>query len=140
MGDLFSVASKFGIASIFRIGLSGLILVLLILPVQNTLVPNMLKIDELSDYVTIAVPEALIMGMFLSLFRNVIYRTYEGRLLWPDRLHALMTARIERKIQKRLAETKNLIEKSTNYRELWSWLRLFPIDEKGNPTALDLRY
>jgi hypothetical protein len=135
MGDLFSVASKFGIASILRIGLSGLILVLLILPVQNALVPDMLKIDELSDFVTIFLPEALILGLFLTLFRNVIYRVYEGRLLWPARIHDAMTARMDRKIQRRLAQTKNLKSSSARYRELWFWLRLFPLDDKGDPTA-----
>lgn len=135
MGDLFSVASKLGIASIFRIGLSGLILVLLILPVQNTLVADMLKVDELGDFLTIVVPEALIMGMLLTLFRNVIYRVYEGRLLWPARLHDSMTARMERKLQKRLAQSREQKPSSARYRELWYWLRLFPLDEKGDPTA-----
>lgn len=135
MGDLFSVASKIGIGSIFRIGLSGLIFVLLIMPVQNTLVTDILKVDELGDYVTIVIPEALIMGLMLSLFRNVIYRVYEGRLLWPTRLHDALTARIEHKVQKRLAETKNLKGSSARYRELWYWLRLFPLNEKGDPIA-----
>lgn len=136
MGDLFSVASKLGIASIFRIGLSGLILVLLILPVQNTLVADMLKVDELGDFLTIVVPEALIMGMFLTLFRNVIYRVYEGRLLWPARLHDSITTRMERKVKKRLALSREQKPSSTRKRELWYWLRLFPLDEKGDPTAV----
>jgi len=135
MGDLFSMASKFGIASILRIGLSGLILVLLILPVQNTLVTDMLKVDELGDFVTIVVPEAFIMGMFLTFFQNVIYRVYEGRLLWPGRIHDAMTARMERKVKKRLEMTKELKSGSARYRELWYWLRMFPMDEKGDPVA-----
>lgn len=135
MGDLFSIASKFGIASIYRMGLSGLILVLLILPIQNALVADMLKVDELTDFVTIVIPEAIIFGMFITLFRNVIYRVYEGRLLWPARLHDALTARMEHKIQKRLAESRMLNTSSTRYRELWFWLRLFPLNEKGDPTA-----
>jgi hypothetical protein len=135
MGDLFSIASKFGIASIYRVGLSGLILVLLILPVQNTLVADMLKVDELTDFVTIVIPEAIIFGMFITLFRNLIYRVYEGRLLWPARLHDALTARMEEKIQKRLTESRTLNTSSTRYRELWFWLRLFPLNEKGDPTA-----
>ena len=135
MGDLFSIASKFGVASILRIGLSGLVLVLLILPVQNALVPAMLKIDELGDFVTIFLPEALILGLFLTLFRNVIYRVYEGRLLWPAEWHETLTKRLDRKVQMRLAETKSLKHNSTRYRELWYWLRLFPLNENGDPIA-----
>src|SRR5512134_535256 len=108
MGDLISAASKLGAGSIFRIGLSGLILVLFILPVQNALVPGFLKIDELGDLLAILVPEALVLGMFLTLFRNVIYRIYEGRLLWPDRLHESWTRRIQRKVEGRLAEAETL--------------------------------
>ena len=135
MGDLFSMASKFGIASILRIGLSGLILVLLILPVQNTLVADMLRVDELGDFVTIVVPEAFIMGMFLTFFQNVIYRVYEGRLLWPARIHDAMTVRMNSKVQRRLKKTKDLKSGSARYRELWFWLRMFPLDEKGDPVA-----
>jgi hypothetical protein len=135
MGDLFSAASKLGVASIYRIGLSGLIAVLLILPLQNALVPDMLKVDELTDFITIVIPQALILGLFITSFRSVIYRIYEGRLLWPARLHDSMTNRIERKVQKRLSETKKLKQTSARYRELWYWLRLFPLDEKGDPTA-----
>jgi hypothetical protein len=135
MGDLFSFASKLGFASIFRIGLSGLVLVLLILPVQNALVPGILKIDELGDLVTILLPEALILGLFLSLFRNVIYRVYEGRLLWPARVHDALTARLDRKVRKQLARSKGVQSSSARRRELWYWLRIFPLNEKGDPTA-----
>jgi hypothetical protein len=136
MGDLISAASKLGVGSIFRIGLSGLILVVLLLPVQNPLVPDFLKIDELSDILAIVIPEALILGMFLTLFRNVIYRIYEGRLLWPDRLHASRTARIQRQVEKRLSEAESLDRSSVRYKELWFWLRLFPLNAEGKPTAV----
>lgn len=135
MGEIFTFASKLGVASIFRIILAGLILVLLILPVQNVLVPAILKIDELSDLVTILLPEALILGMFLSLFRNVIYRIYEGRLLWPDRLHNALTARLDRKVQARLAKANASQVSPTRLRELWFWLRVFPLNDKGDPVA-----
>lgn len=135
MGDIFSFASKLGVASIFRIILAGLILVLLILPVQNALVPAMLKIDELSDLVTILLPEALMLGMFLSLFRNVIYRVYEGRMLWPAWLHDAMTARLDHKVQKRFARTSESKTSPTRHRELWYWLRVFPLNDKGDPVA-----
>ena len=56
-------------------------------------------------------------------------------MLWPGRLHAALTARMERKVQKLLAETKGLETSSVRYREIWYWLRGFPMNGKGDPTA-----
>jgi len=135
MGDIFSLASKIGIGSVFRIGLAGLVLVLLILPVQNAVVPDQFKIDELGKIVTILLPEAIILGLFLTLFQNPIYRIYEGRLLWPGGLHDALTKRMQKKVTKRLAIAQGLKTSSARYRELWYWLRVFPLDEKGDPCA-----
>lgn len=135
MGDLVSIASKWGVASIFRIVLPGLVLALLLLPLVNPLVPAMLKIDELTDLATILIPETLALGIFITLLRNVIYRIFEGRLLWPDWLHQGLTNRLQRRVEKRLSDSKELEQQSMKFKEIWYWLRLFPLDDNGDPIA-----
>lgn len=136
MSDLFSVASKWGFSAIFRIVLPGLVLSLLLLPLMNPLVPPVLKIDELPDLATLLLPEVLVLGLFLSLLRGLVYRIYEGRLLWPQWLHRRLTERLHKKARKRLSEASELDRSSLGYKDLWYWLRMFPLDEKGDPIAV----
>jgi hypothetical protein len=135
MSDLFSMASKLGFSTIFRIVLPGLAWALLLLPIVNPLLPPMLVIDEIVDLATILLPELLVLGLFSSLLSNIIYRIYEGRLLWPQWLHIRLTRNMHKRVGKRLAETKKQDRSSAKYKELWYWLRMFPLDDNGDPIA-----
>jgi hypothetical protein len=135
ISNLFSLASKVGVSYIFSIVLPGLILTLLLLPIINPLVPSIVRIDKLADLATILLPEILVIGLLISLLRNIVYRIYEGRLLWPQRLHRSFTKHIDQRVKKRLKQAGNLDKSSTRYKELWYWLRIFPLDNNGDPTA-----
>ena len=135
MADLFSIASKWGFSSLYRIVLPGLVWALLLLPLANPLVPPLLRIDELADLVAVLLPEVLILGLFSILCRGIIYRIYEGRLLWPQWAHRRLTKRVNDRVRKRLAEAGKLDTSSARYKELWYWLRTFPVDHKGDPVA-----
>jgi hypothetical protein len=135
MSDLLAITSSMGGVFLLRIMIPGLVLALLLLPVINPLVPQMLMIDELADLAIILLPEGLLLGIFVSLLRNLIYRIYEGRLLWPQWLHRTLTRRMNRRVRKRLDRAEKLDASSVEYKELWYWLRLFPLDSEGNPIA-----
>ncbi|MDQ1329228.1 MAG: hypothetical protein QG641_2517 [Candidatus Poribacteria bacterium] len=132
-----AVSSKLDIGFVFRIVLPGLILALLFLPILNPLAPSIIKVSKIIDIAIILIPEALIMGILLSLMRYHIYVIYEGRSsLWPKYLHDKLTNLINKKVKKALNKQAKLDEFSVQYREIWSWLRKFPIDEDGDPIAL----
>jgi len=135
MSSLFSIGSKFGYTFVIRVGVPGLFAALVLFSLFNPLLPEMLRIAELDDIATIGVPAAIVLGLFLSLFRSRIYQFYEGRSLWPAWLSDLCISRLEKKVEKRLALTKELLEMSVRYKELWYWLRMFPLDGKGDPQA-----
>ena len=133
MSSLFSIGSKFGYTFVIRVGVPGLFAASVLFSLFNPLLPEMLRIAELDDIATIGVPAAIVLGLFLSLFRSPIYQFYEGRSPWPAWLSNLCISRLEKKVEKRLALTKELLETSVRYKELWYWLRMFPLDGKGDP-------
>ena len=139
ISDLLSISSAFGIPFLIKALVPGLIFALLLLPVLNPILPSIVKIDKLSDIATILLPVALIFGLILSLSTSVIYRIYEGRLLWSKRLHEKFTNKIDKRVKEKYAEAENLRQAgdtaSVRYKELWYWLRIFPRDDKNLPIA-----
>jgi hypothetical protein len=135
MSGLFSLASELGFASLYRIVAPGAVWALLLLPIVNPIVPRVLRIDEPIDLASILLPEILILGILVSLLSSTIYCIYEGRILWPGWLHGKLTKRMQQRVKKRLAEGDRLDRSSLEYKELWYWLRMFPLDDKGKPTA-----
>lgn len=135
MSDLFGVLSKWGFSSIYRIILPGLFVVLLLIPAINPIVPNSLRVDELTDIVTIILPSTLVAGLCFPLFRSQIYRVFEGRLFWPRWLGQKITVRLDKKVRRQLEMAELQSKSSGVYKEIWNWLRIFPLDSQGNPIA-----
>jgi hypothetical protein len=135
MSGLFSVASELGFSSLFRIVFPGLVWSLLLLPLVNPPISEALGIDEIVDLAAILLTEALILGVFASLTSSIVYRIYEGRLLWPQWLHQELTKSLGNLVKKRLAAAEKLDRSSVAYQETWYWLRMFPLDDNGDPIA-----
>jgi len=64
-----------------------------------------------------------------------MYRVYEGRLFWQRRLSEILTLRLQKQIDDKLERANKLNKSSMEYKELWYWLRMFPLDDKGDPVA-----
>ncbi|HZT29973.1 MAG TPA: hypothetical protein VFA33_08830 [Bryobacteraceae bacterium] len=76
-----------------------------------------------------------VIGALISTLTSEIYKIYEGRIFWPDRLlrwgERLQEARLRRFRQK--AETARRAGDTARYDEAWYQLRLYPINEQGEP-------
>lgn len=74
-----------------------------------------------------------LLGVIVSAATNEIYEIYEGRSFWPKRL-------FDAGVQKQAKRVKRLLDaadKATGpeYDELWYKLRIYPMDDKGDPAA-----
>jgi len=78
----------------------------------------------------------LLLGLLLSFVSNDIYRIYEGRIFWPQKIFdALLHLQQARVKMLRNAAAKAEDEKPLKYREFWYLLRRYPTDENGDPCA-----
>ena len=136
MSSLFSVGSKFGFTFFLRVVVPGLMAALVLLPLFNPLLPKAMKVTEPDGLAIVVLPGGILFGFFLSLFSSTIYQMYEGRTMWPLWFSDFCTDRLSAKVKKKfdLAESPQL-KGSMERRELWYWLRIFPLDDKGNPCA-----
>ena len=136
MSDIISAFSTR--SSVFRIVLPGAIVLFLLWPLIFPLIPASMKLEELTDVITLLAlltPLAVIAGVGLMLMRDIIYRIYEGRLLWQRKLYNLLKSRLQDQIDKKIRRVNQLDNKSMQYKELSYWLRMFPLDEQGKPVA-----
>jgi hypothetical protein len=72
-------------------------------------------------------------GVIVSAATNEIYKIYEGRSFWPKRLFDAGV----RKQARRVKQFMEAAEKANGpeYDELWYKLRIYPLDDQGNPEA-----
>jgi hypothetical protein len=80
---------------------------------------------------------ALLLGWLTDRLGDAIYRFYEGRSFWPDRLRNKRIEQNGKRVRSLLAEAKDAKAKNEFARrdEIWSKLRRYPIDESGKPFA-----
>lgn len=74
----------------------------------------------------------LLLGAIVSTGNSEIYKIYEGRMGWPDRLTKWAVKRQQARVDKLRAAAK-AEEVKAKYDELWLELRAYPIDAKGDP-------
>lgn len=73
------------------------------------------------------------LGVIVSCFSNKLYEIYEGRILWPSWVFKLGT-RLQAKRVGRLSSAAHAAS-GPSYNELWYKLRIYPLNEKGEPEA-----
>ena len=78
-----------------------------------------------------------ILGALISTLSGEVYKVYEGRTLWPQRLFQWARGRQQARIQRllRKADEARARSETARYNEIWYQLRLYPVDEKGDPEA-----
>ncbi|MBV9302410.1 MAG: zinc ribbon domain-containing protein [Acidobacteriaceae bacterium] len=75
-----------------------------------------------------------VLGALISTLSSEIYKVYEGRTFWPEK--AFEWAR--RRQATRIAKLRRAAESATSpskYDELWYKLRIYPINDEGDPEA-----
>ena len=135
---MFDKLSSFGLSFILRVvvpGIWGLAIFLVgIFPwiSQTEIYKN---ISSLVVNIGGAVIIVFFIGLLVSLSDDFIYRLYEGRAFWPEKMRDFFVNRLNKKVDKlyRKAEAKKVNQQERA--ELWSWLRGFPTDSKGKPIA-----
>jgi hypothetical protein len=76
-----------------------------------------------------------VLGILIAAVSGEIYKIYEGRILWPGFLFDWLRKRQTRKIKALVKAADKNQGKHNRYNEIWNRLRMYPIDEKGEPTA-----
>ena len=129
---------SFGFASLIRLYFPGLFLSILTFPVFSEIFKKIPFLKDLSnpDYILL---EAIFWGIILYALDDIIYRIFEGRMLWPSFLFNWRVKKENKYIEKHLKLNKKIKEEgkigSHEYRELWYKLRLFPIGKDSEYTA-----
>lgn len=78
----------------------------------------------------------LILGALISTTNSEIYKIYEGRVGWPDCLFEWARQRQRKRVIRLRKAVKS--KKSSNqrrYDEIWSQLRDYPVNDRGEPEA-----
>lgn len=74
-----------------------------------------------------------LLGVVVSAATNEVYKIYEGRDYWPRRLFEAGVQRQARRVKKLLAAADKA--DGPEYDELWYKLRIYPMDDNGDPEA-----
>ncbi len=77
----------------------------------------------------------LVLGALISTLGDKIYEIYEGRILWPQFLFDRLLAWQRSRVKALFDSAKKAQKGSLREAELWFRLRMYPLDENGNPTA-----
>lgn len=79
----------------------------------------------------------ILSGTLLSALSGEIYKVYEGRIFWPRRLFERATAWQQKRVERLLnqAERAKAEKQRTVYNEIWHQLRVYPLDDGGEPHA-----
>lgn len=80
------------------------------------------------------------LGTLVSILDRQIYQAYEGYIFWPGKVFSFRTRRLQGKVRAKLDEANKLRSRTDSYSsirhdKLWYWLRMFPLDEEGEPVA-----
>jgi hypothetical protein len=76
----------------------------------------------------------LLLGAMISTANSEIYKIYEGRMGWPERLAEWARQRQAARVA-RLQQAAKTAASKMRYDEMWEQLRAYPIDGDGNPEA-----
>ncbi len=79
----------------------------------------------------------LLLGALISTTNSEIYKIYEGRIFWPRGLFEWARRREQARVEKLLdaAEVADEDGSTAEYDELWYQLRIYPMNDKGQPEA-----
>jgi len=124
--------------TLMRVVLPGALATVLIYPFTS------LRTDLLSAAFTdiwrellLVVVAIFLIGALISALSGKIYKIFEGRLLWSqflfDWLQAFQASRV--RALTKSAEKAKTEKRTLRYDEIWARLRMYPLDEKGNPYA-----
>ena len=119
-----------GLLFFYRVVIPGAVIVLVTGPLLLRLFP-LLGITDATAQVTASAVLAAAIGFVLSALDDPIYEFYEGRHGWPDGIRKWATKRLAHKVARlyRAAEAA----KDTEYNEIWSELRHYPLDAEAKP-------
>ncbi len=78
-----------------------------------------------------------LLGTVISTLNGQIYKIYEGRILWPEGLFDGWKKRQQKRIDglKQKADKAHQEGKMPQYNECWYRLRVYPLNDKGDPEA-----
>ena len=78
-----------------------------------------------------------VLGALLSALGDQIYKIYEGRILWPGFLFNWLRGWQARRVRAlfKKADKASKGEGTLQYDEVWYKLRMYPLDDKGEPHA-----
>jgi hypothetical protein len=78
-----------------------------------------------------------LLGALISTLNNEIYKIYEGRIFWPRVLRDWALGRQQARVGKlqKAAAAARARGDNAAYSEIWYQLRIYPLDEKGQPQA-----
>lgn len=123
---------SFGYPFFLRSFVPGTLAIALCVPLVAYYFAPTLKDFGILDWIAIFSIGAIIVGVFVSLADDLIYRLYEGRIFQRWWLHGKLVRRLDSKIQnalKKAADAKG--RDKVVYDEIWWWLRMFPVDRNG---------
>jgi hypothetical protein len=78
-----------------------------------------------------------IFGAVISALSGEMYKLYEGRTLWPQKVFDFIRTRQESRVEKLLSAAKKAKEakRELQYDEIWHRLRMYPMSQEGEPYA-----
>ncbi len=127
---------NFGLSFFYRVAIPGAVITAVLAPLI-AVIYGPVDLSGLSGQLGAAAIGAFI-GLIVSTLDDLIYRAYEGRLGWPDRLHTYFTRRLQRRVDGLLGAAVNAKASGDvrKYNEIWAELRRFPVDDDDVPRAV----
>lgn len=132
---MVEIFTNFGYKFFMRAVFPGFLIVVIIVSLLFSCLQDVMR------SLVILIPIWFISGIVIFMMDPFIYIYFEGRCLaktWPW-LHQKITSYHKQRVRKMYNEAIQLKNKFSNthpkYLELRFWLRYFPIDENGEPTA-----
>lgn len=130
-------SSAIRVPFVMRVLLPGLLGAVFLFPLFTDPAPLFSDAEKHWLALLIALALVLLLGVIISAVSGSFYVVFEGRSLWPERLHERGIARQQRRVNKLMAAQRALADKNrTKYDEIWNDLRAYPTDDiKEDPYA-----